>query len=288
MTYGATVRDMEFTLSPHWREALEGWDSYLRSANQPASTLYLRSYQMGRFAKAHPQIAVADIDLDVLTTWLGSFTWSAETRRSYRAGLRGFFGWAHATGRTATNPAWLLPKITPPDPQPHPTPERFFVDALRQAPERVVRMVELAGFGGLRRGEIARTHTDWIEPDPDGSGWVLMVMGKGGKRRKVPLLPGLAADLRGLPKGYIFPGAIDGHLSPGYVGKLISGVLPDGWAAHSLRHRFGSKFYETERDIRATQEVLGHKSVRTTQIYTKVPAGALWRGMGNVGLDMTA
>lgn len=286
MTGDTIVRPMNFTLPEHWGAAIAAWGKYLRSASKPPTTLYLREYQLRRFAADHPQLMLVDITLDVLTMWLASFEWKPETRRSYRAALRSFFDWAHITGRITTNPAGLLPRISLPDAQPRPAPEAYFVEALRSADSRVALMVELAGLGGLRRGEIAKVHTRDVESDPDG--YVLLVQGKGGTVRRVPLLPGLAGELHAMPEGYIFPGQIEGHLSPHYVGKLISGVLPPGWAAHSLRHRFGSKFYETERDIRATQTVLGHKSVRTTQIYTKVPAGALWRGMQGVGLDMSA
>ncbi|WP_022899139.1 tyrosine-type recombinase/integrase, partial [Humibacter albus] len=75
----------------------------------------------------------------------------------------------------------------------------------------------------------------------------------------------------------LFPGRVDGHLSAAYVSKLISRALPEGVTAHPLRHRFASRAYAAERDIRAVQELLGHASVATTQIYTAVPDAALRR-----------
>jgi site-specific recombinase XerD len=55
------------------------------------------------------------------------------------------------------------------------------------------------------------------------------------------------------------------------VSKLISGALPDGVTAHMLRHWFATKTYTASgNDIRAVQELLGHASVATTQIYTMV------------------
>lgn len=271
---------MSLTTGEYWQEALGSWALYLRSASKPATTLGLREYQMLRFAKDHPDVLPWDVTLDHLTDWLGAFTWAPETRRSYRAALRSFYHWAHITGRVAVDPAALLPTVPVAPREPHPTPEAFFREALRCASPRVQIMVELGGFVGLRRGEICLVHSDDVEPDLGGE--VLFVHGKGRRERRVPLLPGLARELRARPRGFIFPGAIDGHLSPHYVGKLISAMLPDGWSTHSLRHRFGSKFFEAERDLRATQTVLGHASVVTTQIYTKVPAGALWNGIGNV------
>lgn len=286
MTRVATVRTVYFTLTVRWREAIDGWGSYLISGSKPSTTLYLRQYHLRRFADQHGHLDPWEVTVDDLTAWLASYEWAPETRRSYQGSLRSFFHWAHVSGRVSVDPAALLPTIKPPDAQPRPAPEEFFRDALRQATPRIAMMVELAGFAGLRRGEIAQASREDVEPDPGG--WVLFVHGKGRRERRVPLLPGFARELRAAQTGYLFPGSIGGHLSAPYVGKLISSVLPDGWSAHSLRHRFSAKFYEHERDIRATQQVLGHASVVTTQRYTPVPAGALWRGMSNVGLDMTA
>ena len=106
------------------------------------------------------------------------------------------------------------------------------------------------------------------------------VLGKGGRRRVVPLTRRLALELRALPRGYAFPGNADGHLSAAYVSKLISRALPEGVTAHMLRHRFASRAYVgSGRDIRAVQELLGHTSVATTQVYTAVPDGALRAGV---------
>jgi site-specific recombinase XerD len=77
----------------------------------------------------------------------------------------------------------------------------------------------------------------------------------------------------------VFPGQVNGHLTSGYVSKLVSDALPPGWTAHTLRHRFASVAYSADRDIRAVQELLGHASVATTQIYTAIPKDALRRAV---------
>ncbi|MCF8605174.1 tyrosine-type recombinase/integrase [Gordonia sp. HY442] len=133
-------------------------------------------------------------------------------------------------------------------------------------------MVSLAAFAGLRRGEIATTRGDQLADDYDGP--VLRVLGKGGRTRLVPLDAGIAAQIAARGQGWTFPGQIDGHLSPAHVGKIVSRLMPGDWTAHTLRHRFASAAYSDARDIRAVQELLGHASVRTTQIYTAVPDGA--------------
>lgn len=86
----------------------------------------------------------------------------------------------------------------------------------------------------------------------------------------IPVPSTLARDILAA-NGWLFEGNIDGHLSAAYVSKLISRALPEGWTAHTLRHRFASMAYiGAGKDIRAVQELLGHASVATTQIYTAV------------------
>lgn len=136
-------------------------------------------------------------------------------------------------------------------------------------------MVLLAAEHGLRRGggEIARVHTnDLVE---DLLGWSLRVHGKGGKDRVVPLREELANDLRALPPGWAFPSPSGGHLTEHHVGKIIARVLPGGWTAHTLRHRFATVAYAGTRDLLAVQEMLGHAKPETTRGYVQLPADAL-------------
>jgi integrase len=255
------------------------WLLWLESSRKPATTLYLRGYHLRRFSQHHRDRSPWEITDDDAARWLTSFDWAVETTRSYLASLRSFYSWAHAKGLILANPIALLPAITPPAGKPRPAPEQVFRNALLTALQandrRLWLMLMLAGTEGLRRGEICQVHTNDVELDTADGGWNLRVHGKGRKIRIVPLIDELSREIRRMPPGFLFPGRIDGHLSPAYVGKLISAALPEGITAHPLRHRFAGKAYELERDIRAVQELLGHTSVRTTQIYTPVPVGAL-------------
>lgn len=117
-------------------------------------------------------------------------------------------------------------------------------------------------------GARCKVHTRDVEGDR------LRVLGKGGRVRLIPLHPTLLAEISQAPAGWLFPGFTDGHLAPHTVSKNLSALLP-GCSAHQLRHRFASLCYAADRDIRAVQELLGHASVSTTQVYTAVPSGAL-------------
>lgn len=128
-------------------------------------------------------------------------------------------------------------------------------------------MVRLAGEIGMRRAEVACCHrNDLIH---DGTAWALLVHGKGGKQRIVPIPDKLAADIRAFcGHGYLFPGKDHGHLSPAHVGKLIGQLMPPGWSMHKLRHRFATRGLAATNDLLAVRDALGHTSVATTQIYT--------------------
>lgn len=268
--------DMEDTMgiAEQWHQAMVSWIGWFHSSSKPETTIYLRGYQIRRVAADFILLGIGpwEATLDDLSQWLGSFDWAPETRRSYRATLRTFYTWAHVTGRIGMNPAALLPGITPPRGLPRPVPEQMYRAAVIKAHERERLMLRLAGEAGLRRGEIAVVRPADVERDDDG--WALRVHGKGSKERRVPISDSMAGAIRRSDDMWLFPGQIDGHLSAPRVGELISELLDEGWTAHKCRHRFASIAFEVDRDIRAVQELLGHASVVTTQIYTLVPTGA--------------
>jgi site-specific recombinase XerD len=193
-----------------------------------------------------------------------------------RSTFRSFYFWAYHVAKIVDeNPTTLLPSTRPDIGQPRPAPEDVLLDAIAAADDRTRLMIELGAYVGLRCCEIAKVHTGDMRQDILGD-WALRVRGKGRKPRELPVPRRIALKLRTLEPGYLFPGNIDGHLSPSYVSKLVSRALPEGVTAHMLRHRFASRSYVgSGRDIRAVQKLLGHSSVATTEIYTAVPAGAL-------------
>ncbi len=120
-------------------------------------------------------------------------------------------------------------------------------------------------------------------------GETITVTGKGNKQRVVPLLPlvrDAAADYVGqcpwsmareLP---LFRGARGGPLAPGMVQKAMARArivlgLPASATPHALRHSFATHLLGAGADLRSLQELLGHASLGSTQIYTKVDAATL-------------
>jgi integrase len=129
-------------------------------------------------------------------------------------------------------------------------------------------MLALARRVGLRRGEISRVHRE-RDVSWDGRGWTLVVHGKGGRLRRLPLPDDLAGEIRE-GSGWLFPGRIDGHLSAQYVGKLMATALEQEWTAHTLRHGFATSMYRSTGDLLVVQKFLGHARPETTAGYVLV------------------
>ncbi|MFD6394389.1 tyrosine-type recombinase/integrase [Nocardia sp. NPDC060259] len=213
--------------------------------------------------------------------WAGRQEWKIETRRCFRSSALHFYRWGVDSGRTEFNPADRLPRVREADPVARPAPEQIYAEALARADPRERLMLRLAAECGMRRGEVSRVHSNDLIQALDG--WSLIVHGKGGKERVIPLPDTLAAELRALPYGYAFPGNDGGHLSADWVGKLIGRLMPGVWTMHTLRHRFGTLAYSVDRDILVVQALLGHASPVTTRRYVRVPDEALRRTVVAVG-----
>lgn len=131
----------------------------------------------------------------------------------------------------------------------------------------------------------------WKDAPPPGAPGRLTVLGKGGKVRQVPVLAKVAEAIdtyRRLcpyapgPDGPLFLGAKGGRLSPRIIQLAMERLrgalgLPETATPHALRHSFATHLLGRGGDLRSIQELLGHASLSTTQIYTEVDTAALLR-----------
>ncbi len=150
---------------------------------------------------------------------------------------------------------------------------------------RLACMVELIYASGLRVSELTALPLAALAQDPA----YLMVRGKGGKERLVPLsgparagvkayLPVRADFMKaGHTSPWLFPSrGAAGRLTPRRFAQLLdhaaiaAGIESDKVSPHALRHAFATHLLEGGADLRVVQTLLGHADIATTQIYTHV------------------
>jgi integrase/recombinase XerC len=269
---------MQPTLAPTWDTLVPRYEKYLTSGTLSPRTVDLRLYHLNRI-REWMGVDLAEVTLEDLTGYFYDRDWAPNTRAVVRASMSVFFGWAHDNEYLPKNPAARLPSVRVPSGKPKPASDDALLKALAVADDRVRRMVTIGARVGLRAMEIAAVHSDDIVIDEDEDGnyiFTLRVLGKGSKTRIIPVDEEVANMILGDKPGYTFPGRISGHVSPAYVSRLVSQVLPPGVTCHKLRHRFATRAYKgSKNNLRAVQELLGHASIATTQVYVGVGADEL-------------
>jgi len=139
---------------------------------------------------------------------------------------------------------------------------------------------------GLRVSEALQLDVKSLPPTQDRA---LRILGKGNKERQVPLLPIIRQTLddyiRAAPFGFapedpVFRGIRGGRLSARQTQMMVAGLrrtlgLADTVTPHALRHSFASHLLAAGGDLRTIQELLGHRQLSSTQIYTEVDAQSL-------------
>ena len=264
-----------------WRKSINGWADTLRAAGLSAQTIKSRRYKMVHLATLLMPSGPEDVTTEQIVQAFARQQWKPETRKAYRNTISSFFRWLHKSGRRSDDPSLDVPRVKKPHAHPRPCPDRYIAAAMEMATPSERLMIRLGAECGLRRGEIARVHSDDVVADSAGRS--LIVRGKGDKQRIVPLpddLAGIIMDAR----GYLFPGRFGGHVEESYIGDHISRLLPDGYAAHTLRHRFATTAYAATHDLFVVAELLGHESVETTEHYVAMPDGRLREAMAAVRL----
>lgn len=214
------------------------------------------------------------------------------------AGLRSFgrFLEREGKGKVGALSAIRAPKVAKSLPKPLPMASaKRLADADERAGEeretwilaRDAAVMALLYGSGLRISEALGLKRREV-PKP-GEGDVLIVTGKGNKTRMVPVLQNVLALVQEyvamcpypLPAhGPIFVGARGGPLSPRIIQLAMERLrgalgLPDSATPHALRHSFATHLLSRGGDLRAIQELLGHSSLSTTQVYTGIDSERL-------------
>ena len=291
-------------ISVQWRDALRLLERDLRGRAAAANTI--RSYerdceQLARWATAR-RIEPVAVDARILRRYLSGLSERAQAPSTIArklAAVRALFGALRLAGARAENPADLL--SAPKRPRRLPRVLRAdevsrLLDAIPATAPLELRdraLFELAYASGLRAQELVTLELTAVDFDSES----VRVQGKGGRTRIVPVgehaLAALAAYLeRGRPS--LVAGAEPSSAEPSsslfisrsgrplltsdvrrrlrvWVRRAAAGVAPlAGVHPHVLRHSFATHLLEGGADLRSIQELLGHASISTTQVYTHV------------------
>jgi integrase/recombinase XerC len=248
------------------------------------------------FARKRGITDLSDVSLSDLRSWLAAQSESGAARATLArrsASARAFLRWATRTGLIEADPSLRLVA---------PQRVRSLPGVLKQGEINAVldvagvsaddqdamhlrdrAIVELLYATGIRVGELVGLDIDDVTFDSN----LVRVMGKGAKERTVPFGVPAATALQGwlqLGRGHVvtgisgpalFLGRRGGRVDPRQVRSTVHRLVrhvPDApdVGPHGLRHTAATHLLEGGADLRAVQEMLGHSSLATTQIYTHV------------------
>ncbi|MEM6382997.1 MAG: tyrosine recombinase XerC [Pseudomonadota bacterium] len=223
---------------------------------------------------------------------------SARTRARNLAAIRSYLTFLESQGLAQAAPARAVKTPKTPDRLPRPIDAQAAVkmargeaDDFEAKPWLVARNAAVFALmygAGLRVSE-ALSLTGGTAPRPSPSQQTLRITGKGGKTRLVPVLPMIAdaceryrelVPMILAPDEPFFRGARGGPLDQRIVRKVTETArgrlgLPSTATPHALRHAFATHLLAGGGDLRTIQDLLGHASLSTTQIYTRIDADAL-------------
>lgn len=265
-------------------ELLDPYQQYLASW-AASSTVTTRMVVLRAADRALPR-GLDEANAPDLEGWLGQFTgW---TRCGYHADLKSFYRWAVERGELSHSPMRFL--VTPKEPrrEPRPASEEQLALALDRLHGPLRRAVLLAACEGLRCAEIAQARREDIE------GGLLTVERKGGKVQHLPVYEHVWADVEPLPDGPLVRRRSGEAYPPAKLSVAASQALTaiglPTLTLHRFRHRFATMLLLPRElggagaDIRTVQELMGHESLASTQIYTYVSSAA--RRAAIAGLPM--
>ncbi len=297
------------TTSEPWRAALEALDDDLIRRAVAAKTRRAYASDGRLFAQWASERALhpAGVDVRALRRYVAGLTEQGRAPATIArklAALRALFAVAVRRGERAENPAELLrsPK------RPQRLPRVLKADELAALLDRIPAsspldlrdraLFELAYASGLRAEELVSLPVDGVDFDAEA----VRVEGKGGKTRLVPVgehalaaigrylaqsRPALATDqgsAAGRGSGHLFLSKSGRQLSTSDVRRRlrtwaraasVHAPALAGAHPHALRHSFATHLLEGGADLRSIQELLGHASISTTQVYTRVDTARL-------------
>lgn len=279
-----------------WTSYIKGFATYLqleKSLSDNSVEAYLRDVEkLHQYASLQTEAmkpeAVTREDVETFLAWLHEIGMSARTQSRVISGLRAFFDFLELEQIVKSNPLELIeaPKIGMrlPDTLSYPEIESIIeaVDLSKTEGHRDKAILEVLYSCGLRVSELIALRISYLFPLEGFA----RVIGKGNKERLIPIgksaldaIEHYRQSLRNHQsvqdgsEDYLFLNQRGRYLSRMSVFNMVkkytsTAGIRKSVSPHTFRHSFASHLVEGGADLRAVQEMLGHESITTTEIYT--------------------
>lgn len=267
-------------------EAISLHVTNLKYLNRRPTSIRQRELTLGRLERFAGK-PLLELQSGELQAFVQQATLGVEARAAAVSHLRGFYKWAVDESLIDSDPSFRLRRPKREHRIPRPMPDDAARRALDAAPDPIRQWLWLAAYAGLRACEIAQVRgSDFLVRQTPA---ILVIReSKGGDPSVVPIalpLRPVAHELEQCGAAWCFPKGRggDGHVTASQLQKRANAFLHElgvPETLHQCRHWYGTQVYRaTGRDLRATQELMRHRSPVSTAGYTFVDMGETARAL---------
>jgi integrase/recombinase XerD len=249
-------------------DLIEAYAERLRAAGRSHYTISARSRILRHAARVLPH-GLDEASGDEITAFLAARkkNW---TKLTYYSALHSYFMSMIASGKLDYDPTTAVPRPQAGDSTPNPVTTEELFTALDRSPDRPWRpAIVLGAYAGLRCGEIVGLHREDVTVER-----LHVRRGKGGRARFIPTHPEIWRLVRDLPPGAVVRGVWGHAMTPEKLTSAQSAhwqsIGMAGIHLHRFRHWFGTTLVDQGVGIEVVRELMGHRSIATTQGYVRV------------------
>lgn len=252
-------------------DLIDGYLAHLREQSSSDNTIDDRRRTLSVLDRQLPYgLDAAHVDELKAWLWRGETVhgkpMSAGSRETYYSAMAGFYRWAHDAGYFAFDPTEQITRPKVEQRLPRPVTDDQLVEALERAREPYLTWVKLAAWSGMRCMDIANQPREEIDEHV-----IIIRKSKGLKARAIPTHATIWEVVCDLPRGPLTDHDAD-YISQSTANYFSRTMGMKGVSLHRFRHWFGTMVQRKYKDLRVTQDLLGHRNPATTAGYALVAA----------------
>ncbi len=239
-----------------------------------------------------------NITNNIIENFINSLELSNSSKNLVISAIRSFYNYLEKFGEVESNPSKAVETIKVGDRKPVFLTEQDIKAGLESIVGRknyqLDRTLFVTGvFTGLRLSELTNLKLEDITFSRDKENGMIRVIGKGNKERIIPLHHMVEDNIKvlvnGRTKGYVFEGVYNknNHISKKYVDFLLTDIgeyISKDISPHAMRHTMATLLMKNGANIFTIKEILGHESLKTTEIYLHLDMDAKQQAVNNIAI----